>query len=88
MRVRSGNAASTPRLGFGSKVGGPEESAVRVNILSPSGDGSDVELLGTVSKVLVRSGVLRVWVAEWMSGLQVVRVEGSDINVVFSECVV
>lgn len=61
---------------------------MRVNILSSSGDGPDVELPGTVSKVLVKSGVLRVWVAERMLELEVVGVEGSDINAVFREWVV
>lgn len=61
---------------------------MRANILSSSGVGSDVELLGTVSKVLVRSGVFRVWLAVGMSGLRVVGVEGSDVNVVFSDSVI
>lgn len=88
--VRFESAGIDTRLGFGSGVGRPAEPVIRAKVLPTSGDSTEVGLLGTltVSKVLVRLRVSRVWEAVRLSEMLAVGVEGPDIDVIFGGGVV
>lgn len=82
--IKSEGAKIGTRLEFGSGVGRLEEPVIGTKVLPTSGVGTEVGLLGTltVSKVLGRSRVLRVWVAVAWSEVLAVGVEGPDTEVV------
>ena len=88
--VRVEGAGIGTRLGFGSRVGRPAEPVSKAKVLSISGDGTEVGLLGTldVSKVLVKLRVSPVSSAVSPLEVSSVGVEGLDFSVVFGAGVV